>query len=1019
MRRWAPSLRAAARQTAARLALAFALLLLAAPARAGDGALEWRTVETRHFRVHYPVGLEPVAFRAARLCEEAREVIGELFGYTPAVRIEVSVSDFGDSANGSATALPYPRISLLAAPPAMDGNLADYDDWLRLLIFHEYVHVVQLDRIAGLPAFLNALLGRKLAPNQALPSFILEGGAVWGESATSGRGRIHSAAFRGTLRAQALAGRLYPIDVMTHYPRGWPGANVWYMYGGHFFDWLARRYGTEAAGRLHDAIADDLIPYGINRAMVEAAGLPIADLVASWQAELYATAHAEAAALEAEGLSPLHPVTTTGQRHHTLRFDPQGGLWSLDAGNEESSLYRRDPASLAGPADGPAEQMLDLESVGTYDLCRGGASVVFDRVDRHAGAYSRYDLFVYDRERRRERRLTRGGRIREPACAPDGRWAAAIQIVAGRTRLVRVDFADGRVSPLYDPGDLNQVAFPRVSPDGRSVVAVRVSQRVGRDLIEVPATPPSSALDAARSEGAVLADLGLADPGLAAGVPAAAAPTRGDGDVRTVGITGDRALELQPAFSADGRWLLYASDRSGVWDIYAQRWPDGPAHRATRVLTGATGPALSPDGRTLAVELITADGADIAITPFTPELAIPAPRDPPARERPAASAAPLPLPSRPYAATDTLWPVGWSPTFSFSTATEAASALGVEVSASDPLGHHAIVASLRTTPETDNLALSVGYGWRRRVATVAAGLSHETRARDNGAFIGNAYTAFRERVTRADVGVSVPLSGEARGASVGLSYAFAYSEPAENPERAYDPLDFAPRFPTGPDRNASLSLSVSYSDADVFHYDAVSVESGRASGLTLRVRHPALLSDYTTAEITWSHREYVPLWFRHVLALRLSGAFGRGETGRRVLYGLGAPLERSWFLDALDGIAYGSTFLRGYPSGTARGDRYVLGTAEYRLPLFDVDRGFSTLPLFMRRLKVAAFTDWAQATEGTLGWHPDDFLRSVGLELVSEALVGWKQPLSLRFGYAWGLDDGGEGQMYFYLGSWF
>lgn len=990
------------------------LLSLASSAAAGDGAVEWRTFETRHFRINYPVGLEAVAFRAARLCEEAREVVGDLYGYVPDVRVEVSVSDFGDGANGSATALPYPRISLLAAPPALDGNLADYDDWLRILIFHEFVHIVQLDRITGLPGWINRVLGRQLAPNQALPSFLLEGGAVWAESATSGRGRIHSAVFRGTLRAQALAGTLYGVDVMTHYPIGWPGANVWYMYGGHFFDWLARRHGPEGAGRLHDAIGDDLIPFGINRAAVEAWGRPMADLVESWQAELVATAEAEAAALAAEGLTALHRVTTVGQRHGDLRFDGQGRLWSLDSGNQEGSLYRRDPADLSGPSDGPAQRVLDLEGAGNFDLCRDGEAVIFDRVDRFRGAYSRYDLWLYDRRRQTERRLTVGGRIREPGCAPNGQWAAGAQIIDGRTRLVRVDFADGRVTVLYDPGELNQVAFPQVSPDGRTVVAVRISQRAGRDLIAVPASPPDAAIERASATGAVLGDLGLGDRQTDA--PAEEPPPA---DARTVGITGDRALELEPSFSHDGRWLLYASDRSGVWDIYAHRWPDGPTHRATRVVTGAMDPALSPDGRTLAMQVITAGGRDIATAPFSPDLPVPPPRDRPAPERPAASAEPTPLPGRPYSPWVNLWPVGWSPAFSFSSAEESASALGLEVTGSDPLGHHAYGAAVRTTPETDNLALSIGWAWRRRTATVSANLSHQTRARANGAFYGVSYSDFRERVTSGSLGVSLPISDETRSVSVGFGYSYSYSTPAENPDPEFEPFGFAPRFPTGPEQNANLSASVSYGDADIFHYDAVSVESGRAARLSLRVRHPMLLSDYTTADVTFSYREYLPLWFRHVLALRVAGGFGRGETGRRVVFGLGQPPERSWFLDALDGIAYGSTFLRGYPSGTARGDRYVLGTLAYRLPLFDVDRGFATLPAFLRRVKAAVFTDWGQARSEPLGYMPDDFLRSVGAELITEAIIGWKQPFSLRTGYAWGLDGEGTGQMYFYLGGWF
>ena len=39
---------------------------------------------------------------------------------------------------------------------------------------------------------------------------------------------------------------------------------------------------------------------------------------------------------------------------------------------------------------------------------------------------------------------------------------------------------------------------------------------------------------------------------------------------------------------------------------------------------------------------------------------------------------PLPLPDRPYSPFDTLWPVGWSPAFSFSSADESATTLGLD-----------------------------------------------------------------------------------------------------------------------------------------------------------------------------------------------------------------------------------------------------------------------------------------------------------------------------------------------------
>lgn len=974
-----PSTRAACLLTARLLTVGLIALAcaFAPPAAAGDGDLDWMTVETRHFRVHYPAGLEAVAFRAARLCEDAYDVVGALYGYHPDVRVEVSVLDYGDSANGSATAIPYPRMTLLAAPPSLDGNLNDYDSWLRLLVVHEFVHIVQLDRVSGLPWLLNALLGRVAAPNQALPSFVLEGGAVWGESVTSGRGRIRSATFRGILRAHALAGRLHPIDVMTHYPLTWPGANVWYMYGGHLFDYIARTYGRDVPAKLHDAVADDIIPFGLNRAMREASGHTMTEAVEAWQAELIATGRAEAEARAAEGLSPLHPVTV-GERHHAnLIFHPDGDLWSVDGGNREYGLYRRTPAMLRETGAEPAVVMRP-DGVPSFDLCRDGEQIVYDRGDRWRGTYTRYDLFVYDVATGVERRLTHGERVREPGCSPDGRWAAAVQIIRGRTRLVRVDLADGHLTTLYDPGDLNQIGFPRVSRDARTVVATRVSQRDGRDLI---------AVDVAT------------------------------GAVRTIGPTGDPALELHPAFSHDGQWLLYASDRAGVWDIYAHRLPDGPTHRVTRVVTGALSPALSPDGRTLAVQLIGTEGYDLATTPFDPTafLPVPDPVDPQIPARPAVSAAPLPDPPSPYAPTEIIWPVGWAPTFSFSSATESATTLGVEVETSDPLGHHAFIGIARTTPETDNVAVELDYAWRRRIATVGLSLGHQTLAR---AF-DSVYGDYRERLTSGSLSVSFPLSSRGHGANLSARYGLTHRAPGENADRLYDPLDPGPAFTGRASREGSLSFGIGYSNIDGRRFDAISTEQGRSASLTVRVRHPLLASDYTTAEAFGSYSEYVPLWARHVLALRLSGAFGRGDIGRGALYGLAAPPERSWFLDALDRIAFGAGYLRGYPTNTLVGDRYVLGKLEYRLPLFDLYRGLATLPVFLQRMKLSVFTDWAQATREPLDWRPSKFSRSIGAELVTEATVAWKQGFSLRFGYAEGLDDEGEGQMYFFLGSWF
>ena len=945
------------------------LLLWAGHAVAGDGDLDWRTIDTPHFELHFPEGLERVAFRAARLAEEAHQVLVPILDHAPDRRTQVLLSDFGDFANGTASAIPYPRITLLAAPPALDGNLNDYDDWLRLLIFHEYVHILQLDNVSGLPALFNLFFGRSMAPNHNVPSFQLEGEAVWLESATSGRGRIRSATFRGTLRAQALARRLPSVDQLIHYPQAWPGLNVWYMHGGHFFDWVARTRGPQFAGLAHDDMSDELIPFSLNRAMAAASGETLTALHAAWEADLTARSQVEAAAVEAAGRPPSRALTHAGLRHDSPRFLPDGTLLFLHSAQDAPfGVWRL-------PAEGPSKRWIEVDGAGRIDVCPGGRFLVYELPQPHREAYTHYDIYLFDTQTGARRRLTRGARAREAACAPDGTWVAATQIVAGRTRLVRIDTADGRISPLYDPGNLDQIGFPAISPDGHSVVFTRVSQRHGRDL--------------------VLLDL------------ATGALSH---------LTQDTALELHPRFSPDGAWIVYASDRTGIFDLYGHHLADHTERRLTREITGALDPEISPDGRRLVYQAITADGTDLFETPFAPEAA---PLEVTAApvERPRPEVGEAPLPTRPYDATETLWPVAWSPAFSFSSATDVTSQLGIELEAGDAAGHHFLVANITTAPEVEALTTTLNYSLSVFRPSLNLSLSHGTQVRANGALHGSLPQPWRETVTSLGGSLNLGFGRVGRSASAGLSYAYTTFRGARNIDAVHDPLDQAPFTPTTLDRG-SLALTTRFGDTDSSPY-AISTEEGRSFGLTLRVRHPYLSGEVETAEIFMDYEEFLDLWWRHALAIRLITAFGRGDSGNRILYALGAPQERNVFLDALDEIFMGSTFLRGYPAGTVQGDRYALLSTEYRLPIADVFRGFSTVPAFFRQLKLSLFTDWGQADIEPLGIAPSDFKKSVGIEVLSAATVGWRLAMDVRLGYAVGLDEGGEGQWYFFLGNWY
>jgi eukaryotic-like serine/threonine-protein kinase len=57
------------------------------------------------------------------------------------------------------------------------------------------------------------------------------------------------------------------------------------------------------------------------------------------------------------------------------------------------------------------------------------------------------------------------------------------------------------------------------------------------------------------------------------------------------------AYENDPALSPDGRWLAYASDLSGVYEVYVQPFPDGASTRTPLSSGGGRAPVWSRDGQ--------------------------------------------------------------------------------------------------------------------------------------------------------------------------------------------------------------------------------------------------------------------------------------------------------------------------------------------------------------------------------------------------------------------------------------
>jgi len=72
-----------------------------------------------------------------------------------------------------------------------------------------------------------------------------------------------------------------------------------------------------------------------------------------------------------------------------------------------------------------------------------------------------------------------------------------------------------------------------------------------------------------------------------------------EGDYKWKPLLQEKYTELQPKISPDGRWMAYASDESGTYEIYVRPFPDVNRGRWQVSTSGGDTPLWSPNGREL------------------------------------------------------------------------------------------------------------------------------------------------------------------------------------------------------------------------------------------------------------------------------------------------------------------------------------------------------------------------------------------------------------------------------------
>jgi outer membrane protein assembly factor BamA len=213
-----------------------------------------------------------------------------------------------------------------------------------------------------------------------------------------------------------------------------------------------------------------------------------------------------------------------------------------------------------------------------------------------------------------------------------------------------------------------------------------------------------------------------------------------------------------------------------------------------------------------------------------------------------------------------------------------------------------------------------------------------------------------------------------------------------------------------------LSANWAYSNAQGFLW-GVSAEKGFSVSASIDVTHPVIGSDYRGFRAKSDFTTYVRMpWLKHhVVALHAGGGMSGG-------FYPGGPFYIGGFIDfgpqdhALSfitggGFLYqGGVALRGYPPVAETGAYYMLGNAEYRFPIVNIDRGLSTLPFMLNRISGNVFFDYGSAFDSL---ETAAFKSGIGAELWVDTTLGYFAAFNFRVGYARGLASGGIDKVYF------
>jgi len=561
------------------LSLLTALLVFVGEAAAfNNPSLEWQTIKTPHFEIHYHKGAEWTAQQVATIVEDINGPITSLYQYEPNYPVHFIIRDTHDYANGAAYFYEN-KVEIWATN--LEFGFRGTTDWLRNVVTHEYIHIISIQAGTRLPKRIPAVFFQLIGFEDEKRSDVLQGypqhlvtfpfsGIMMPPWFAEGVAQYQSPDVQydcwDTHRDMILRCAALDDEMLTYNEMGFFGKNSLqseqvYDHGYGLVSYIAGEYGVDALAKATQGLKT-LYHFNMNGALKAGTGKTGEQLYDEWKVFLKKRYD--------EQVAPIKDHERAGEELAGDAFMTIGPSFSPD-GKQVAYL-----SNIGSDYSGTSLFMKTLDKKGYKFLVGGVASpprfspdgnkLIYSRkvqVDRYGSRVN--DVYTYDLKSKKEKRLTKASRAAHPDFSPDGKQIVAVANSDGTHHMILMDSEGKNHRTILQPAKGTQIYNPHFSPNGDRIM------------------------------------FGIFD-----------GSTRDIATVASDGSDFQYILKTQND-ERDAKWLsdstvVFASDRTGIFNIYEVNLDTGWVAQRSNVIGGAFQPDVSKQGTGLVYTSYNSDG---------------------------------------------------------------------------------------------------------------------------------------------------------------------------------------------------------------------------------------------------------------------------------------------------------------------------------------------------------------------------------------------------------------------------